>query len=69
MPDIELLLNGNPYRTTSGTTLAQLLEHMGLTGKRVAVEINQNIVPRSQHPSHTLSAGDCVEVVHAIGGG
>jgi len=46
-----------------------LLEEMALTGKRLAVEVNLEIVPRSSHMTHMLRAGDRVEIVHAIGGG
>ena len=49
--------------------MAQLLHHTGLAERRVAVEVNQVIVPRSRHEAHALSAGDRVEIVHAIGGG
>lgn len=42
---------------------------MALTGKRLAVEINEDIVPRSQHPKFVLNDGDRIEVVRAIGGG
>ena len=38
-------------------------------GKRIAIEINQTIVPRSAHTGTVLHSGDCVEIVHAIGGG
>ena len=46
-----------------------LLARLDLTGRRVAVELNLDIVPRSQHDSTRLAEGDRVEVVHAIGGG
>ncbi|MEP4372681.1 MAG: sulfur carrier protein ThiS [Alloalcanivorax venustensis] len=42
---------------------------MNLTGRRLAVEVNREIVPKSEHGTHTLQEGDTVEVVHAIGGG
>ena len=50
-------------------TVSVLIESLALTGKRLAVEVNEDIVPRSQHPEFTLNPGDRVEVVHAIGGG
>lgn len=46
-----------------------LLEFLEITGKRVAVEINEELVPRSTFSSHRICADDHVEVVHAIGGG
>ncbi|WP_041655650.1 MULTISPECIES: sulfur carrier protein ThiS [Marinobacter] len=62
-------VNGEPMELPSGATIAALIEQLTLTGKRLAVEVNEDIVPRSQHPQFTLNEGDRVEVVHAIGGG
>lgn len=50
-------------------TIGALLEQLGLTGHRVAVEVNREIVPRSRHAELTLRDNDRVEVVRAIGGG
>ncbi|WP_236172754.1 sulfur carrier protein ThiS [Pseudomonas pseudonitroreducens] len=66
---MRIQLNGEPFELPDGHTVANLLERLDLTGKRVAVELNQDIVPRSQHAATALSEGDQVEVVHAIGGG
>lgn len=63
------MLNGHPRDCATATTVAQLLEQAGYAGRRVAVELNQEIVPRSQHASRTLADGDRIEIVHAIGGG
>lgn len=49
--------------------LTELLAEMDLVGKRIAIEINQEIIPRSEHSSYQLNSGDRVEVVQAIGGG
>lgn len=62
-------VNGSPVELASGSSLADLLELMQLAGRRVAVEVNLDIVPRSAHAEHRLQPGDRVEVVHAIGGG
>jgi len=51
------------------SSLQDLVDRLQLTGKRIAVEVNLEIVPRSQHSDHLLQAGDRVEIVHAIGGG
>lgn len=64
-----LHVNGQPTDLPPGFTARQLLERMELAGKRVALEVNGVIVPRSNHGSHKLKDGDKVEVVHAIGGG
>ncbi|WP_313739593.1 sulfur carrier protein ThiS [Pseudomonas sp.] len=66
---MRIQLNGEPYELPSGESVAALLARLELTGRRVAVELNQNIVPRSQHDGTLLVEGDQVEVVHAIGGG
>ena len=50
-------------------TVSELLLELGATGKRVAVEVNQEIVPRSEHSQYQLRNDDRVEVVQAIGGG
>ncbi len=62
-------LNGEQKTIEAGFTLGQLIEQLGLTGKRLAVEINQEIIPKSAHSSHMLKEGDVIEIVHAIGGG
>ncbi len=50
-------------------TVARLLEELELADKRVAVEVNQEIVPRSRYQAHRLHNADRVEIVRAIGGG
>jgi sulfur carrier protein len=66
---IEIQVNGEARRASSGTTVAELLAELGAAGKRVAVERNGEIVPRSLHAGTRLAAGDRIEVVVAVGGG
>ena len=66
---MRIQLNGESLDLPDGETVAALLTRLELTGRRVAVELNLDIVPRSQHDLTTLTDGDSVEVVHAIGGG
>ena len=66
---MQLILNGAPQAVPDGTTVADLLAIMSLAGKRVAVERNGEIVPRSQHPQSVLVDGDRLEIVVAVGGG
>ncbi|MBA1202335.1 sulfur carrier protein ThiS [Pseudomonas capeferrum] len=66
---MRIQLNGEPYELPAGETVATLLGRLDLLGRRVAVELNLDIVPRSQHESTQLKEDDQVEVVHAIGGG
>lgn len=63
-------LNGKPLVLPGNIkTVAALLGHLDFMNKRIAVELNEQIVPKSKHADTTLSEGDVVEVVHAIGGG
>ena len=66
---MHIQLNGEPLELPDGETVLALLTRLDLAGRRVAVELNLDIVPRSQHESTALNEGDQVEVVHAIGGG
>jgi len=66
---MQIELNGQTHPLADAATIAALLESLGYTGKRVAVERNGAIVPRSQHDSTLLAEGDRVEIVVAVGGG
>jgi sulfur carrier protein len=66
---MQIILNGESTTVDENTTIAQLIEQLQLTGKRIAVEINEEIVPRSAHTNTPLHEGDMIEIVHAIGGG
>lgn len=70
---MQIQLNGEVHTLASdltpAPTVAQLIESLGLAGRRIAVEVNEEIVPRSEHAAIRLAEGDRVEVVHAIGGG
>ena len=67
--DMNISLNGDAKDIEEGIYLNQLIENMGLTGKRLAVEINREIIPKSQHAEYEIKQGDVIEIVHAIGGG
>lgn len=66
---MQIQLNGQTTTVETGSTVLDLLAKLELTGKRVAVEINRQIVPRSQHATHAVQENDVVEVVVAVGGG
>ena len=66
---MQIQLNGETTTIADNSTTADLIKQLDLTGKRLAVEVNREIVPRSTFESHLLQAGDSVEIVHAIGGG
>ncbi len=66
---MQIQLNGEPFELPDAQSVADLLARLELGGRRVAVELNLDIVPRSQPASTALKDGDRVEIVHAIGGG
>ena len=66
---MQIHLNGEARTVETALTLAALLEQAGLAGRRVAVEVNSAIIPRSSLAEHRLNEGDRVEIVHALGGG
>ena len=66
---IELVINGEVRSFPAPLTLSRLIETLDLAGKRIAIEKNGEIVPRSQHASTPLASGDRLEIVVAVGGG
>ncbi|MBI4996172.1 MAG: sulfur carrier protein ThiS [Rhodocyclales bacterium] len=66
---ISLFINGEPVELPQAMSVAALLDARGLAGKRVAVERNGEIVPKSHHSSVAIQAGDRLEIVVAVGGG
>ena len=66
---MQLTVNGQERELAEGTTIAALLAELGLDPRMLAVERNLTLVPRAQHASTQLTAGDRVEVVTLVGGG
>jgi len=66
---MNIQLNGETRPISAPLTLAGLLAAEGLAERRVAVEVNGEIIPRGRHGEHQLKEGDVVEIVHALGGG
>lgn len=66
---MKIQLNGENREIPDNSTAADLVELLELGGKRIAMEINREIVPRSTYAEKLLQEGDVVEVVNAIGGG
>jgi sulfur carrier protein len=62
-------LNGEPQQLDEPVTVRSLLEQFDLLGRRVAVAINTNVVPRSRFSEALVRDGDRVEVIQAVGGG
>jgi sulfur carrier protein len=66
---MQLQINGEPRQFPEALTVASLLEHLGLKGDRVAVELNLEIVARDRWSATPLKDGDRLEIVHFVGGG
>ena len=66
---MRLIVNGEEKDFPGVTTVASLVEHLGLKSDRLAIELNHDIVPRSQWAATALSEVDRLEIVHFVGGG
>ena len=69
MSTLTVMLNGQPHAIAARASVAELLRQIGLDARKVAVERNEEIVPRSTYAQTVLAAGDAIEIVHFIGGG
>lgn len=68
-PTVEISVNGESRQFPRPLTCSGLIAALNLTGKRVALECNGEIVPRGRHAEHALADGDKIEIVVAVGGG
>lgn len=66
---MQIFVNGDPREVTDALPLSALIAELELTGRRIAVEVNRELVPRGRFDGHTLTPGDQVEIIHAVGGG
>lgn len=66
---MELTINGEKRRLDGGATVKSLIERLGLDPRKVAVERNREIVPKSRYAETALGDGDALEIVHFVGGG
>ena len=66
---IDVVINGQSRTVEDGTTISVVLAELGLGERRVAVERNREIVPRAEHATTKLVAGDRIEIVTFVGGG
>jgi sulfur carrier protein len=66
---MQIYLNGEPLELDPNLSVQALIDQQGLSNRRLAVEVNQELVPRSQFSHSRLSEGDRVEIIHAVGGG
>ena len=66
---MRIVLNGDSVETADGATVETLLQQLGISRERVAVERNADIVPKAGYEKQLLSDGDKIEIVHFVGGG
>ena len=66
---MQIIVNGNSTELPDGASMADLIERLSLAGQRLAVEVNEELLPRSRFEAHRLESGDRVEIIHAVGGG
>ena len=66
---MQIVLNGDPIETVDGCSVEALLQQLGISRERVAVELNADIVPKAGYEKQLLSDGDKIEIVHFVGGG
>lgn len=69
MSQLNIEFNGQPLVVPAGTTIEQLLALAEIRSRLVAVEVNREIVPRANHASQLVAAGDTIEAVTLVGGG
>ena len=66
---MHVTINAKAHDIAAGSTVAVLIEHLALQNKRLAIEVNKELVPRSLFSHHQLNENDNIEIVQAIGGG
>ena len=66
---LSIRVNGEPRTLTPGTSVAELIGLLGLRGRKLAVAVDREVVPRSQYEARRLADGDRVEILEAVGGG
>ena len=66
---VSIRVNGEARTVRAGASVADLVEALGLGGRKLAVAVNRDVVPRAQHARLRLSEGDRVEILEAVGGG
>lgn len=66
---VEIVVNGEPLTFSAGISIAELLKELGIQGRAIAVEVNEQIQPSSEFDQRTLLDGDELEIVTLVGGG
>ena len=66
---VQVMVNDEPRTVPDGSTVADLVASLALGPRRIAVEVNVQVVPRAEYTRTVLQAGDRVEIIHFVGGG
>ena len=66
---MKIIVNGEEILLSEDSNIQDLINQLGFTNKRIAIEINEAIIPKSKYQSHSLKNHDRVEVINAVGGG
>lgn len=66
---LSIRVNGEPRTVSEDASVADLIAQLGLAGRKLAVAVNRDVVPRAQHAERRFRAGDRVEILEAVGGG
>jgi thiamine biosynthesis protein ThiS len=66
---VRVTVNDEPRELPAGATVADLVSALGLGPRRIAVEVNRNVVPRAEYGAAALQDGDAIEIIHFVGGG
>jgi sulfur carrier protein len=66
---MQVTINGESQSFNDSITVSSLLQELGFGDKRIAVEVNESIIPKGRHAETRLCEGDKIEIIHAIGGG
>jgi sulfur carrier protein len=66
---MQIYVNGEEKQIPEGTDMAALIALLDLADQRIAVEVNEELVPRSTFTGHLVNESDRVEIIHAVGGG
>ena len=66
---MKIIVNGEEISLPQNSNIDDLINQLGYQNKRIAIEINETIIPKSKHSSFVLGAKDRIEVINAVGGG
>ena len=66
---MKIIVNGEEISLPEHSNIHDLIAQLGYSNKRIAIEINDAIIPKSEHQSHLLESSDKVELINAVGGG